>query len=147
MNLTWVGYLNRPGPEWTHFNIDSGLELTFFNYTAVQQNPNAQLWVTTLDDPITSAMLTICLASFFVFQGLAKTMDRARVSRQSGGWRGRAAAGRCQGWSAYPCPSCWVVESMQWKVKGCSILDLQQLCLAKTKVVSKKKWAIILQLS
>ena len=25
MNLTWVGYFNRPGPELTHFNIDSGL--------------------------------------------------------------------------------------------------------------------------
>ena len=29
MNLTWVGYFNRPSPELTHFNIDSGLELTF----------------------------------------------------------------------------------------------------------------------
>ena len=29
MNLTWVGYFNRPGPELTHFRVDSGLELTF----------------------------------------------------------------------------------------------------------------------
>ena len=43
MNLTWVGYFNGPGPELTHFNIDSGLELTFQNYTTVPQTPNAQL--------------------------------------------------------------------------------------------------------
>ena len=29
MNLTWVGYFNSFGPEWIHFNIDSGLKLTF----------------------------------------------------------------------------------------------------------------------
>ena len=46
MNFTWVGYFKRSGPELTHFNIDSGLELIFFqNYTAVPQTPNAQLCV------------------------------------------------------------------------------------------------------
>ena len=37
--MTWVGYFNRSGPELTHFNIDSGLELTFFKLHCSTANP------------------------------------------------------------------------------------------------------------
>ena len=39
MNLTWIGYFNRPGPELTHYNIDFSLELTFLKLHCSTANP------------------------------------------------------------------------------------------------------------
>ena len=41
-----ISYSNRPDVEVDYFYSENDLGVTFFNYTAEPQTPNAQLWAT-----------------------------------------------------------------------------------------------------